>query len=175
MVKFTNICCIIILLLVGASCSSNQVDFDHPDVDLFVKQLKEGTYNTKSPEGFVEVPNFTSEDIPLLLEYSTDLTTISMFPLPPISSYVVSDLKIGECMLWIVESIRIGNYASLGCRMVRANAENYEAQYFLSDQEILEVAAHYKAWWESSAFPKTKWSIDPCFDDPLCGTNYRWW
>ncbi len=174
--KFINIILLISILLITYGCNNNkQVDFDHPDVELFVKQLKAGTYNTKSPEGFVEVPNFSPKDIPQLLEYSTDLTPVPMFPLPPISSHIVSDINVAECMLWIVESIRIGDYASLGCRMVRANAENYEAQYFLSNQEILDAAAHYKAWWESSSLPKTKWTIDPCFDDPLCGTNYRWW
>lgn len=164
------------MLFVAGGCMSKQeIDFDNPDVDLFVKQLKAGTYNTKSPEGFVEVPNFTRKDIPALLEYTSDMTLIPMFPLPPVSSYVVAEINVSECMLWIIESIRIGNYASMGCKMVRANAENYEAQYFLSPEEILDAAAHYRAWWESSSLPKTRWSIDPCFDEPLCGTNYRWW
>lgn len=157
------------------SCSNNSVDFNHPDVDLFVKQLKAGTYQTKSPEGFVEVPNFTVKNIPALLEYSSDLTIIPTFPLPPISSYVGGEVKLGECMLWIVESIRLGDYASLGCRMVRVNADNYEAQYFLTDEEIIDASVHYKNWWENRLYPKTKWSIDPCFDDPLCGTGYQWW
>lgn len=174
--KVTGIFLIVFMAIFCGSCKNSEViDFDHPDVNLFVKQLKAGNYNTKSPEGFVEVPNFNKEHIPALLEYATDMSPIFMFPLPPISSHVVSDIKLGECMIWIVETIRIGDYASLGCRMVRANAENYEAQYFLSDQEILDAVAHYKAWWESNSLPKTRWSIDPCFDDPLCGTNYRWW
>lgn len=163
-------------MILGSGCkNTEEIDFDHPDVDLFVKQLKMGTYVTKSPEGFVEVPNFTIKDIPKLLEYSSDMSTIPMFPLPPISPYVLSDIRLGESMLWIVESIRIGTYASMGCRMVRVNAENYEAQYFLSNQEVLEAVSHYKSWWETRTYPKTRWSIDPCFDDPLCGTNYKWW
>ena len=172
-VKRNIIYLLFVLTLIG--CGNGSVDFDRPDVHVFVKHLKAGTYNTRSPEGFVEVPNFTSKDIPDLLSYSTALSIIPTFPLPPISSYVGGDVKLGECMLWIVESIRLGDYASLGCRMVRVNADNYEAQYFLTDEEIIDASTHYKIWWENRSFPKTRWSIDPCFDDPLCGTGYQWW
>ncbi|KAB5040989.1 DUF4943 domain-containing protein, partial [Bacteroides thetaiotaomicron] len=24
-------------------------------------------------------------------------------------------------------------------------------------------------------YPKTTWTIDPCYDEPLCGSGYRWW
>lgn len=173
--RLGNMILFMVLLLTLSSCGSSTMDFNHPDVDLFVKQLKAGTYKTKSPEGFVEVPNFSSQDIPKLLEYSTDLTIIPSFPLPPISPNVAGDIKLGECMLWIVESIRIGDYASLGCHMVRVNADNYEAQYFLTDEEIIDASVHYKSWWENRSYPKTRWSVDPCFDDPLCGTGYQWW
>ncbi len=176
MSKLVRMVLFMVLLCTLGSCGSNNtLDFDNPDVDLFVKQLKAGTYQTQSPEGFVEVPNFKSEDIPKLLSYSTDLTLIQSFPLPPISPYIGGEIRLGECMLWIVESIRIGDYASLGCHLIRVNADNYEAQYFLTDEEVIDASVHYKRWWENRSYPKTRWSIDPCFDDPLCGTGYQWW
>ncbi|GAE83665.1 hypothetical protein JCM10512_1956 [Bacteroides reticulotermitis JCM 10512] len=59
--------------------------------------------------------------------------------------------------------------------MVKANAENYEAIYFLTDEEVLDAATCYRRWWEGRKYPKTYWTIDPCYDEPLCGTGYRWW
>ena len=84
-------------------------------------------------------------------------------------------IRLGECILWIVESLRLGMPASMGCNMVEVNADNYEAIYFLSDEEVQDVAARYKYWWENRQYPRTVWTIDPCFDDPLCGSGYRWW
>lgn len=54
--------------LVG--CSSEEMDYENPDVTVFVKQLKAGTYNMKNEKGVVEVPHFTEEDIPELLKYA---------------------------------------------------------------------------------------------------------
>ena len=52
--------------LVG--CSSEEMDYENPDVTVFVKQLKAGTYNMKNEKGVVEVPHFTEEDVPELLK-----------------------------------------------------------------------------------------------------------
>ncbi|NMA73413.1 MAG: DUF4943 family protein [Bacteroidales bacterium] len=169
---------ILLLIAIGLcqiGCNNEVLKYDDPDVDLFVKQLKAGTYQTKSPAGYVEVPLFNENHIPELLDYVDDLTIIPSFPLPPISSYFGEKIRLGECMLWIIESIRLGHPASLGCKMVYANADNYEGIFFLSDEEVLEVAQLYKNWWEGRSFPKTRWSVDPCFDDPLCRSGYRWW
>ncbi|WP_321330862.1 DUF4943 family protein [uncultured Bacteroides sp.] len=165
----------VLLAMACISCNDEALDYNNPDVGLFVKQLKDGTYNTKGPDGYIEVPRFTKEDIPELLTHAGDLTIIPSFPLPPVSSYLGTKVRLGECMLWIVESIRIGQYASLGCRMVRADADNYEGIYFLSDAEVRDAAKRYRYWWENAKFPKTEWSVIPCFDDPLCGSGYRWW
>lgn len=126
--------------LVG--CSSEEMDYENPDVTVFVKQLKAGTYNMKNEKGVVEVPHFTEEDIPELLKYAEDLTIIPSFP----SVYNTNNgkIRLGECMLWVIESIRQGTAPSLGCRMVLANAENYEAIYFLTDDEVLDAAACYR-------------------------------
>lgn len=166
---------VLFCMLTCVSCSDEALDYNNPDVDLFVKQLKSGNYQTKGPKGLVEVPNFMEKDIPTLLKYAEDMTVIPSFPLPPISSYFGGKVRLGECMLWIVESIRLGHYASLGCKLVRANAENYEGLYFLTDDEVLDAATCYRRWWENRHYPRTAWTIDPCYDEPLCGSGYRWW
>ncbi len=154
-------------------CSEETMDYYNPNVEVFVKQLKAGKYNTKNDIGVVETPLFTEEDIPALLRYAEDLTVISSFP----SVYTGNNgkIRLGECMLWVIESIRLGFPASMGCQMVHADAENYEALFFLTDEEVIDAAASYRRWWEGRQYPRTVWTIDPCYDDPLCGTGYRWW
>lgn len=97
-------------------CSSEEMDYNNPDVTLFAKQLKAGTYNMKNDKGVVEVPHFTEEDIPALLKYTEDLTIIPSFP----SVYNMNSgkIRLGECMLWVIEAIRQGTPPSLGCKMV---------------------------------------------------------
>ncbi len=159
------------LIVSFTGCTSEEMDYNNPDVALFVKQLKSGTYKMKNEKGVVEVPHFTEEDIPELLKYAEDLTIIPSFP----SVYNMNNgkIRLGECMLWVIESIRQGTPPSLGCKMVLANAENYEAIYFLTDEEVLDAAACYRSWWEERQYPKTRWTIDPCYDEPLCGSGYR--
>ena len=151
------------------------VGLHHPDVDLFVKQLKAGKYSTQSPDGLSNMPKFTSEDIEELLKYAEDLTVIPSFPLAPVSYSAGGKLRLGECILWTVETIRLGNNASMGCKMVHTDAENYEGIYFLSDEEVLDAASRYRRWWETRKYPRTMWTIDPCYDEPLCGSGYMWW
>lgn len=173
MKKVWIICLTVWLAVLFIGCSEERLDYYNPEVELFVKQLKAGRYHTKNEKGVVEVPKFTEKDIPTLLKYAESLEIIPSFP----SAYNGNSgkIRLGECMLWVVESIRLGFPTSLGCKMVLANAPNYEAVYFLSNEEVLDVAARYQRWWESKQYPRTTWTIDPCYDEPLCGSGYRWW
>ncbi len=172
---------IILIAFVGVfsicwvSCSEETLDYNHPDVDLFVKQLKAGKYSAEGPDGLNTMPKFSKNDISELLKYAEDLSAIPSFPLAPVSYSAGGKLRLGECILWTVESIRLGQNASMGCKMVRANADNYEGIYFLSDEEVLDAAARYRRWWENRKYPKTVWTIDPCYNEPLCGSGYMWW
>jgi hypothetical protein len=158
-----------------AGCSEETVNYNDPDVRLFVKQLKEGTYQTKNSEGVVAVPMFTVDDIPLLLKYSEDMTEIPFFPLPTISSQFGGKARLGECVLWIIEYIRIGHYPSLGCKLVKDEADSYEGIYFLSNEEVLDAASHYRAWWENVQTSLPSPLLSAWEKDPLTGTDYRWW
>lgn len=158
-----------------AGCSEEQVDLYDPDVKLFVKQLKSGTYNTKNMAGIVQVPEFSPKHIPQLLSYMDDMTEIPSFPLPTISSQYGGRARLGECMLWIVEAIRLGYPPSLGCKLVYKDAEDYEGIYFLTNSEVQEVVSLYRDWWEKveKANPIEAmylWEIEP-----LAHSNYRWW
>ena len=96
-------------------------------------------------------------------------------PLATASYSAAGRLRLGECILWTVETIRLGHNASMGCKMVHIDADNYEGIYFLSDEEVLDAAARYRRWWESRKYPRTMWTVDPCYDEPLCGSGYMWW
>lgn len=163
------------LTLSFASCTKETLDYNNPDVALFVKQLKSGDYSAESPEGLNSIPLFTVNDIESLLKYAEDLTVIPSFPLAPVSYSAGGKLRLGECILWTIETIRLGQNASMGCKMVHADAENYEGIYFLSDEEVLDAATRYRRWWENRKYPRTMWTIDPCYDEPLCGSGYMWW
>lgn len=166
---------IVLLFLPFASCTEEVLDYEHPDVELFVKQLKDGNLAASAPDGIVGMPKFTMQDIGKLLEYADDLSVIPSFPLAPVSYSAGGKLRLGECLLWTVETIRLGHKASMGCKMVHTDADNYEGIYFLTDEEVLDAAARYRRWWESRQYPRTMWTVDPCSDEPLCGSNYMWW
>ena len=50
------------LIVSFTGCTSEEMDYNNPDVALFVKQLKSGTYKMKNEKGVVEVPHFTEEE-----------------------------------------------------------------------------------------------------------------
>ncbi|WP_407707855.1 DUF4943 family protein [Bacteroides helcogenes] len=172
---FGRILLLVFFTLSVMSCTKEALDYNHPDVELFVKQLKAGKYSTQSPDGQSNVPKFSTGDIEALLKYAEDLTVISSFPLATVSYSAGGKLRLGECILWTVETIRLGHNASMGCKMVHTDAENYEGIYFLSDEEVLDAATRYRRWWEGRKYPRTMWTVDPCYDEPLCGSGYMWW
>ena len=155
------------------SYHNDTIDYKNPVVTSFVKQLKAGTDNMKNELGVEVIPKVTEIDIPGLLKYADDLTLIASFPSMYKSN--TGKTRLGECMMWTIETIRLGFPASMGCHMVEANADNYEAIFFLTDDEVLDAANRYKQWWDNRKYPRTTWTIDPCYDEPLCGSGYRWW
>ena len=170
----------LLLLLVSftftwVSCTAETLDIENPDVDLFVKQLKSGTLAVNEETGMVSMPNFTTDDIEGLLRYAEDLSEISSFPLAPVSYLAGGKPRLGECMLWVIESIRLGRNASLGCRMVRKDAVNYEGIYFLNDDELLDAAACYRKWWNSVNHADGLSVIDTSGGEPLADSGYMWW
>ena len=172
-----SLCAGILLMcsLAFVSCRGEAFDCNDPDVELFVKQLRAGKYTALNSEGLGIVPKFKFEDIGELLEYADDLTLIPSFPLATVSYSAGGKLRLGECILWTVETIRLGHNASMGCKMVHTDADNYEGIYFLTDEEVLDAVARYRHWWENRQYPRTVWTIDPCFDEPWCGSRYMWW
>lgn len=70
-------------------------------VEEFIISLKAGTYTSRN------LPNFLPEDIPGLLNHGSDYTVIPYFPTNDICSFSLFQYRLGECMLWVIESIRL--------------------------------------------------------------------
>ena len=52
------------LIVSFTGCTSEEMDYNNPDVALFVKQLKSGTYKMKNDKGVVEVPHLRKRTSP---------------------------------------------------------------------------------------------------------------
>ncbi len=173
--RFARWVVLAVLAVFTISCSEDVLDCDHPDVDLFVRLLKSGRYSTQISDTAGRMPRFSAEDIGELLMYADDLSDIPSFPLAPVSYSAGGKLRLGECILWTIETIRLGHNASMGCKLVHIDADNYEGIYFLSDAEVLDAVERYRLWWKNRKYPRTMWTIDPCNNEPLCGSSYMWW
>lgn len=146
------------------------------EVGQYMDQLVAGTYTDW------ELPDFSPEAIPALLEYADDSTSVSVFPRNGLSSFYQPEVSLGMLALWTVESIRVrdlvastprgfGRFPSLNPALgLRASpvlelAISYETQ--------LGAARAYRSWWDSRIlmggdFEKLRRI------DPLAGTAWCW-
>jgi hypothetical protein len=159
------------------ACQKESFNLANPDVDLFVEQIKTGTYSfyKKGEDGknlWLIMPEFKEQHITKLLKYAKDTTYIYKFPENPVSSlspfpYGRNYLILGECLLSIIEGIRKGRtFPSLAPYLVVIHPE-YNVSG-LNGNEILSVWELYNTWWET--YKNDDWNSH----DPLAGTKYRW-
>lgn len=166
-----------ILTLFCISCKKDEFDPNNPDIEKFVQQLKNGTYNCyeKGENGenlWLLMPKFTKNNIQFLIDFSRDTAHIINFPVNPISSRTPFPngrdyFILGECLLWAVEGIRNGiGYGSLDPYLIDTTfTERYKG---LKGNEILIVRDFYKDWWNN--FKDKDWKDK----NPLEGTSYQW-
>lgn len=169
-----KICKLLIISLVCFSiCSCDKDESDstgNPNVDTFIKQLKAGTYE------YVILPEFTSQDIPALLEYRDNTRHLSVYPVNPISSYWGGDCELGTYVLWVIESIRV--------RSIEKNVMGFPSQnpvlalkgeefQIVSKEESHRIASEaYYNWWIKN---RHKPFNEFCTIDPLKSTAYKWY
>jgi hypothetical protein len=87
------------LILFLSGCEKDY--WSDPYVDQFVTMLIKGNYDD------MFIPNFQPADIERLLHYANDFQTIKSFPVNPISSYMAPEFRLGECLMWTIESVRL--------------------------------------------------------------------
>jgi len=170
---------VIFLSILISGCTKDKFNLNNPDVGLFVRQLKNGTYNCweKGDKGenlWLLMPAFNPGHISALLELAKDTSHISEFPINPVSSrrpfpegreYFI----LSECLLWVVEGIRNGyGYGSLDPFIIDTALNENERCRGISCKEILLVRDRYKEWWVE--YKDGDWQ----FENPLEDTSYRW-
>ena len=155
-----------------------QMDMDNPNVEIFVKQLKNGTYKEfkKDKNGeqiWLGLPEFRQEHIASLIAFSSDTTHINDYPVNPILSLRPipggrSYFILGECLLSIVETIR--GDVNPERFLVDASIEDFNERYKgVTTTEILSISNQYKQWWNN--YKDGDWKAN----DPLVGTSYKWY
>ena len=168
--NFKQIVFIFILATLFVQCTdSEDIDFDKPDVKLFVQQVKTNTYAAESAMGVVEVPLFSKKDIPQLLMYAKDNTPIRKYPANPVASIVPDYYRLSICLLWTIEKIRLEQYPSLIPELYKQTEADgqYIAVAELSD--IMEVWELYNKWWNKAENDSGIYQTNP-----LAGSIYSW-
>jgi hypothetical protein len=141
----------IILVLFATLFTACEKDhWSDPNVDQFVTMLKKGTYDD------MFIPNFQPADIEKLLHYANDFRTIQSFPINPISSYMAPEFRLGECLMWTIESIRLRYDKTNGFERFPSLAP----QLFIQDGTIVSQTAGtddlliaynlYSKWWSDN-------------------------
>jgi len=161
--------CFLSFTLILISCQKSH--WDNPTVDQFVTMVKKGNYD--SPY----LPNFQPNDIERLLHYANDFQKIKAFPINPISSYMPTELRLGECLLWTVESVRLNydqtsefkKYPSLVPQLIIPGG-TWEPQ-IASVDDLNRAYNLYLAWWTNN---KTKDFDDFRNTNPLIDAVLMW-
>lgn len=153
------------LLLSG--CDEYRNFYRDPDVHLFIKQVKAGTFGQTTEYPDFELPDFERRHIPALLQYIDDMTSVNTYPVSPVSSKF-GTRWIAEGVLWTIDGIRLGR--KYPCTEGVLSWQDDDTPTTMADIKI--VAELYKAWWEGKLSPNKERNI--FLDDPLANTNYYW-
>ncbi len=160
--------CILLILslyLVTIGCEKQ----NKPEVENYVALLKSGQYDS------CDLPAFNSSEIPTLLKYASDTTSITKFPRNGISSYMQMECNLGMVVLWTIESIRAVEIKSerLIARFPSQNAilqlRIPPFEWVFDNVPQLFAAKAYNDWWYSDHLFKNIMKIDPLKDTP-----YKW-
>lgn len=165
---------LLIMLISFIQCREEYTFEAANDAEAFMHHLKEG-----KEINYMEIPPFTAEVIPTLLQYSTDTQVIQNFPRNPISSAYFPDCTVGQIALWTIESIRlysqastdipIGRFPSLNPSLRDIDQENFTPEE--RERIQLEAAKAYQEWWQQENHISIP---DLMLINPLQETKYVW-
>lgn len=163
-------------LLFLSACKKEGFDINNPDVDVFVSQLKNGTYNERESDEkgnslWLKMPRFEPKHIARLIELSKDTTHIEKFPTNPISSRTPKPqgrdyFILGECLLAVVEIVRGKGW--LDPYMIDTSKDIPERFNGVTGIEILLISDQYRQWWNN--YKAGDWKGN----NPLAATPYKW-
>ncbi len=158
----------IIVSIMLLSCSKEEVF--NADVESYIKQVKHGEYNANY------LPEFSPQEIPILLNAANDFSTINTFPINPISSYAPTRFTVGECLLWTIEHIRMHYDSYNACNGFPSFIpELKDTTDFnsikLDTAQLNEAYGLYRSWWGEN---KLRDFNDFRKINPLEKSKYRW-
>jgi len=165
--KTKSILLVLSLLLISISCEKQSTN--NSEVENYISFLKSGQYDSYN------LPEFQPSEIPTLLKYINDTTSITKFPRNGISSYMQLKCKLGMVVLWTIESIRaveihsdrlVGRFPSQNPILAFRDTLS---KWSFDDKSHLIAAKAYDDWWHSIHIFKDKMNIDPLKDTP-----YTW-
>jgi hypothetical protein len=164
---------VLISLTTIISCKKSDSEVENKlSVERYIELLRANQYDS------LNLPAFTSQDIPALLKYRNETQVITNFPHNGISSLHAPACKLGMYVLWTIESIRAVAIHSEKLVM-RFPSQNPVLAIRVSDELCLVdteeshliAAKAYFDWWENN---KQKDFNEFKNTDPLISTAYRW-
>lgn len=170
--KKITILILIAVLLTASRCKKAEIGkTSNTEVEKYIELLRTNEYKA------FELPVFTPEDIPALLEYRKEKQLLTCFPINGLSSYGQSECRLGMYVLWTIESIRavaiesellMNRFPSLNPIVQKRDGDfNFE-----QGDEVLDIISQaYFDWWEEN---KNKDFGEFNDIDPLLKTVYRW-
>ncbi|MEK6478786.1 DUF4943 family protein [Catalinimonas sp. 4WD22] len=157
-----------------SSCEEDESEQLKNEVEQYMADLQAGKLDNA-----IELPPFTLEAIPTLLQYSENKLVITRFPRNPISSSITPECTVGLYALWIVESIRlryaqpdeplVGRFPSLNPNLARSSTFVFNPEEREMAQDT--AAAAYQAWWQRSQTLDYSSLMEI---DPLQNSDFYW-
>jgi Domain of unknown function (DUF4943) len=164
----TRFFALLILLSLPGCVTDNWIN---PDVDQFVTMLKKGTYDS------MFIPNFRPVEIDRLLYYANDFQKIKSFPINTISSYMPDEFRLGECILWTIESVRLKYDKTNGFERFPSSAPQLIipggtiTAKIASLDDLNRAYNLYSTWWSDN---KTREFADFRSINPLINAGLMW-
>lgn len=164
---------VLISLTALISCKKSESEVKTElSVERYIELLKANQYDS------LNLPGFTYQEIPALLEYRNETQIITNFPHNGISSLYLPECTLGMYVLWTIESIRavanqseylIMRFPSQNPILALRDSNELSIGYSIESHQI--AAKAYFDWWENN---KQKNFNEFKNIDPLILTDYRW-
>lgn len=161
-----------ILIILTNSCNENTNLKKTESVETYIELLKSNQYDS------MNLPSFTYQDIPILLEYRNETQMIANYPHNPISSLYGPECTLGMYVLWTIESIRA---VSINSQYLIKRFPSQNPILALRDSDELKLvsdntshtiaAKSYYDWWNDNTHRDFN---DFKNIDPLKDTDYKW-
>lgn len=161
---------LLFITLLACACTPEEFDVKNPDVDQFVRLLKNGSYEQKV--GY-QLPDFEVKHLERLVHYLGDTTIIPMFPGNPISSKHSNPKILNECLMWAIDGVRFENkYPSLEAVLIDTSTYSALTGYpRIPGEELIEIGNWYKDWYQAyRSNPSTELRKKNLFEQ----TTYQW-